>query len=225
MARWNSRLSGIFAAFAWCAVHSSASAPQSIGAITRSPGRKRVTSAPTSVTMPAASVPGTNGRGGLRWYLPWTTRLVAKLIPAARVAMRICFGPSSGGGISSSSSFSKGIHSRTSTPRISSSSVLDCRLARQQHYLADRLAREDRVHRLLELLEREAMRDDGIELALAHPVEHPGETRFHPVLVVLPEMRPEEPDHGDVLHQQDVGRDLRHRSTREADDEDTAFRR
>ena len=50
---------------------------------TRSPGVKRVTAGPTAATMPLVSVPGTKGSGGLRWYLPCTTRLVAKLTPAA----------------------------------------------------------------------------------------------------------------------------------------------
>src|SRR3546814_1821395 len=57
----------------------SARPPQSRADITRSPTRKRVTSAPTASTMPATSVPGVKGRGGLRWYFPSTTRLVAKL--------------------------------------------------------------------------------------------------------------------------------------------------
>ena len=41
-----------------------------------------------SITTPDASVPGANGSGGLRWYLPAITRVVAKLTPAAWILMR-----------------------------------------------------------------------------------------------------------------------------------------
>ena len=50
----------------------SASPPQPRVAITRSPGRKRVTCAPRDATTPAVSSPGLNGKGGRVWYLPAT---------------------------------------------------------------------------------------------------------------------------------------------------------
>ncbi|GAA2620719.1 hypothetical protein SMC26_16970 [Actinomadura fulvescens] len=41
-------------------------------ASTRVPTAGPVTSGPVAVTVPATSEPGTNGRGGLIWYRPWT---------------------------------------------------------------------------------------------------------------------------------------------------------
>ena len=52
------------------ALPSSAQAPSVWRLMTWSPGLKRVTSGPTAVTVPAASLPGMNGGSGRNWYLP-----------------------------------------------------------------------------------------------------------------------------------------------------------
>ena len=85
------------------------------------PVGKGAASRPTSVMTPATSVPGTNGSGGRRWYLPCTTRLVAKLTPAASIWIPTSSTRVSGIGISTSSSRSKVVHSLTKTPFIRSS--------------------------------------------------------------------------------------------------------
>src|SRR5689334_939715 len=86
---------------------SSAMAPQSSTAKTRVPGGSGSgTSGALSSTVPTASVPGTKGKGGLRWYLPATTNCVAKETPAAATLIRTPPGRSGGGGISFTSSWS-----------------------------------------------------------------------------------------------------------------------
>jgi hypothetical protein len=74
---------------------------QSSTATTSSPTLSRVHAASTSITTPEASVPGAKGSGGLRWYLPAITRVVAKLTPAALILMRTW--PALSGGRSTSS--------------------------------------------------------------------------------------------------------------------------
>src|SRR3954465_4699847 len=51
--------------------------------MTRSPGLKAVTPGPTSFTMPASSLPGENGSGGLNWYLFWMMSTSGKFTLAA----------------------------------------------------------------------------------------------------------------------------------------------
>ena len=43
-------------------------------ASTRSPTCQPLTPSPTAATVPAISLPGVNGSGGLIWYRPWTKR-------------------------------------------------------------------------------------------------------------------------------------------------------
>ena len=50
----------------------SANPPYATMAMTRSPGRNRVTPSPHRATTPAVSSPGLNGRGGFVWYRPAT---------------------------------------------------------------------------------------------------------------------------------------------------------
>ncbi len=64
------------------------------------------TSGAHSSTVPTASVPGTKGSGGRRWYFPATTSWVAKLTPAAATRRRTAPGRIGGGGISFGSSAS-----------------------------------------------------------------------------------------------------------------------
>src|SRR5947209_12411047 len=85
-----------------CATTSSASPPQSSTATTSSPTLSRLQAASASITTPDTSVPGANGKGGLRWYLPAITSVVAKLTPAARILMRTW--PALSGGLSTSCS-------------------------------------------------------------------------------------------------------------------------
>ena len=53
---------------------SSANPPSPMLAMTRSPTANPSMSAPTSVTSPAISLPGTKGNGGRIWYRPCTKR-------------------------------------------------------------------------------------------------------------------------------------------------------
>jgi hypothetical protein len=66
---------------------SSAKAPWSVNAITRSPGASRSTPGPTSRITPESSLPGENGSGGLNWYLFSMIRTSGKLTLAARTEM------------------------------------------------------------------------------------------------------------------------------------------
>src|ERR671913_129731 len=85
-----------------CATASSARPPQSSTATTSSPTFSRLQPDATSVTTPETSVPGANGKGGRRWYLPAITRVVAKLTPAALILMRTWPGFRATGSTSSS---------------------------------------------------------------------------------------------------------------------------
>src|ERR1044071_2388575 len=76
--------------------------------MTRSPARQPVTPAPTSFTMPASSLPGENGSGGLNWYLFWMMSTSGKLTLAAFTETTTSPSPARGEGSSSSSSESGG---------------------------------------------------------------------------------------------------------------------
>src|SRR5512139_1075602 len=104
---------------------SSAKPPQPAKATTRSPGASPRTSAPTSFTTPANSLPGEKGSSGLSWYFPWMTSVSGKFTPAARTDTSTCRGPGRGDGTSSSASPSGGPSDRhrtafTAAPRRSS---------------------------------------------------------------------------------------------------------
>src|SRR5690606_13467784 len=70
--------------------------------MTRSPLRKRVTPASSSVTMPAISVPGISGSSARFWCRPAMTSRLAKLALQARTSMRTAPGNKGGGATSSS---------------------------------------------------------------------------------------------------------------------------
>src|SRR5437764_3776197 len=76
--------------------------------MTRSPARQPVTSAPTSLTTPASSLPGENGSGGLNWYLFWMMSTSGKLTLAAFTETTTSPGPGAGEGSSSITSASGG---------------------------------------------------------------------------------------------------------------------
>ena len=76
--------------------------------MTRSPGLNAVTPSPTSFTMPASSLPGENGSGGLNWYLFWMIRTSGKLTLAAFTEITTSPGPGMGEGSSSTTSDSGG---------------------------------------------------------------------------------------------------------------------
>src|SRR5205807_9570158 len=97
------------------ATASSANAPPSMDAMTRSPTFKWLTPAPTSVTTPPASLPGENGKAGLVWYVPAISKMSAKLTPAAWMAILTAPGRNGGEGKSSMVSFSGPPHSLHST--------------------------------------------------------------------------------------------------------------
>src|SRR5437764_9105502 len=69
--------------------------------MTRSPARQPVTSAPTSLTTPASSLPGENGSGGLNWYLFWMMSTSGKLTLAAFTETTTSPAPGRGEGSSS----------------------------------------------------------------------------------------------------------------------------
>jgi hypothetical protein len=68
-------------------------APEPTRARTRSPTASSVTSAPTSVTTPAHSLPGTNGGSARCWYSPRVMSTSGKFTDAARTSMRTPPGP------------------------------------------------------------------------------------------------------------------------------------
>src|SRR5258705_3057692 len=76
--------------------------------MTWSPGLKPSTPAPVSLTTPASSLPGENGRGGLNWYLFWMMRTSGKLTLAALTESTTSPGPARGEGRSSTTSESGG---------------------------------------------------------------------------------------------------------------------
>src|SRR4051812_42692824 len=80
---------------------SSAKAPTSAEPKTRSPGATRSTPSPMASTVPANSLPGTNGGGTLIWYLSATSRTSGKLTAAAAIRTRTWPAFSSGAGNSS----------------------------------------------------------------------------------------------------------------------------
>src|SRR5213592_4482632 len=69
--------------------------------MTWSPLRQPLTSAPTSFTTPASSLPGENGSGGLNWYLFWMMSTSGKLTLAALTDTTASPGPARGEGSSS----------------------------------------------------------------------------------------------------------------------------
>src|SRR5262245_13872307 len=77
-------------------------------AITLSPGLKAVTPSPTPLMVPATSLPGEKGSGGLSWYLFWMINTSGKLTPAALTLMTTSPGPGACEGISSTTSDSGG---------------------------------------------------------------------------------------------------------------------
>src|SRR3954469_5153874 len=101
-ARSKSRLSGILTIeFAGSAIFSRAPlCPHE--AITRSPGFKSVTPAPTLSTTPATSAAGENGNGGLIWYLPWIIKRSKKSSAADLIAITAWPGSATGSGTSAS---------------------------------------------------------------------------------------------------------------------------
>src|SRR5438045_8834650 len=76
--------------------------------MTRSPARQPVTSAPTSLTTPASSLPGENGSGGLNWYLFWMISTSGKFTLAALTVITTSPGPGRGDGTSSTTRDSGG---------------------------------------------------------------------------------------------------------------------
>src|SRR3954465_10707296 len=76
--------------------------------MTWAPLRQPLTSAPTSFTTPASSLPGENGSGGLNWYLFWMMRKSGKLTLAALTDTTTSPGPGLCGGSSSITSDSGG---------------------------------------------------------------------------------------------------------------------
>src|SRR3982751_607909 len=76
--------------------------------MTWSPLRQPLTSAPTSSTTPASSLPGENGSGGLNWYLFWMMRKSGELTLAACTETTTSPGPGLGDGSSSNVSDSGG---------------------------------------------------------------------------------------------------------------------
>jgi hypothetical protein len=65
--------------------------------------------------MPAHSLPGENGKGGLYWYLFWMISVSGKLTLAALTEMTTCPGPGTGDGTSSITSVSGGPNALQST--------------------------------------------------------------------------------------------------------------
>ena len=80
---------------------SSANAPTITVPVTRSPTATPCTSGATSVTVPASSLPGTNGVGTVTWYWSATRSTSGKFTAAAAARIRTCPGPRSGAGSSS----------------------------------------------------------------------------------------------------------------------------
>src|SRR3954469_12863618 len=76
--------------------------------MTRSPGLKAVTPGPTSFTMPASSLPGENGSGGLNWYLFWMMSTSGKLTLAAFIEITTSPAPGFGEDNSSTTNDSGG---------------------------------------------------------------------------------------------------------------------
>src|ERR1044071_2842187 len=75
--------------------------------MTRSPGFAS-TPEPTDLTMPASSLPGENGSGGLNWYLFWMISTSGKLTLAAFTEITTSPGPGCGDASSSTTSDSGG---------------------------------------------------------------------------------------------------------------------
>src|SRR6185295_3637485 len=76
--------------------------------MTRSPLRQPLTPAPTSFTVPASSLPGENGSGGLNWYLFWIISTSGKFRLAALTLTTTSPAPATGEGRSSITSDSGG---------------------------------------------------------------------------------------------------------------------
>src|SRR3954465_2842050 len=83
--------------------------------MTWAPLRQPLTSAPTSFTTPASSLPGENGSGGLNWYLFWMMRKSGKLTLAPLTETTTSPGPALGEGSSSTTSDSGGPYCLQST--------------------------------------------------------------------------------------------------------------
>src|SRR5580765_7226225 len=115
-----SMLAGIGSTRGASTTTSSAYAPVPVSAITRSPGFNPRTLAPTSATVPAASMPGVNGNAGFSWYCPAISSRSAKLMPTACTAIRTAPSLIAGEGTSSITSFSGPPHSLHNTARIGS---------------------------------------------------------------------------------------------------------
>ena len=98
-----------------CSANPPASPPV---ASTRSPRVTESTPSPSSTTVPATSLPGTNGSGGLSWYSPWASRASTKLTPAAATSIRTAPGPhAAGASCSSTVSWSSGPNEWQTTAR------------------------------------------------------------------------------------------------------------
>src|SRR6476469_4135167 len=72
--------------------------------MTRSPGLMVVTPSPTALTIPASSLPGEKGSGGLSWYLFSMIRTSGKLTLAALSLTTASPGPGTGDSTSSNTS-------------------------------------------------------------------------------------------------------------------------
>src|SRR5262249_34193793 len=104
---------------------SSAYDPVPVNAATRSPAFRLVTPGPTSLTTPAASMPGVKGKAGFSWYCPETSSRSAKLIPAACTAMRTAPSRIGGDEASPTTSFSGPPHSLHKAARMKPPSRFD----------------------------------------------------------------------------------------------------
>src|SRR5204862_439226 len=89
-------------------VTSSAWPLKRVAAITRSPSPSPSTPSPIDSTSPATSYPSTHGTFGASGYIPIRAIVSAKLIPAARTAIRISPAPTVGSGRSCTRSTSGG---------------------------------------------------------------------------------------------------------------------
>src|SRR5262249_42486797 len=83
------------------AAATSANAPIGVVAATRWPGARPLPSGALR-TVPAISLPGTNGAGSLIWYSPPVTSIATKPTPAASTSINARPSAPSGSGISSS---------------------------------------------------------------------------------------------------------------------------
>src|SRR5436190_16511428 len=99
-------------------VTSSAWPLKRVAAITRSPSPSPSTPSPTDSTSPATSYPSTHGTFGASGYIPIRAIVSAKLIPAARTAIRISPAPTVGSGRSCTRSTSGGPTLASTTARL-----------------------------------------------------------------------------------------------------------